>query len=96
MKHIGLMVRECAALADELGEITTRHVMERLEVPQANARTYLKRAVAYRLLVVKMCQTPSKRNPHQYRASPEWRDALARVERKRLVNSVFALGDSFI
>jgi len=93
VKHIGSMVRECAKLADELGEITTRHVMDRLEVPRENARTYLKRAVAYRLLVVKVCHTPSKLNPHQYRATPEWRDALARVERKRLVNSVFALGE---
>jgi hypothetical protein len=93
VKHIGVMVRKCAKLADELGEITTRHVMDRLEVPRENARTYLKRAVAYRLLVVKVCHTPSKLNPHQYRATPEWRDALARVERKRLVNSVFALGE---
>ena len=93
MNQIGSMVRECAELADELGEITTRHVMERLEVPRENARTYLKRAVAYRLLTVKVCPTPSKLNPHQYRASPEWRDAVAKVERKRLVNSVFALGE---
>ena len=85
-------MRECAKLADELGEITTRHVMDRLEVPKQSAQTYLKRAVAYRLLVVRVCQTPSKLNPHQYRATPEWKAAMAESRRKR-VNSVFMLGE---